>query len=230
MLISTLLHDIGIQAVFSEALDGGVADENDHAASNRLCRSAHVPSPAQQCHQPHGASIWQVDGHSRTTGADILISNQTNLTLAIRTADCLPILLADANTGTIAAVHAGWRGTAEGIVQRAITAILKLGSTAEAIHAAMGPAIGNCCFMIGPKCHQQLAACANGVGVTQTEHNWYADLASINRYQMQNSGISADHIEQLGGCTCCQSNRFFSHRRDATQLRQLALICRNLPS
>ncbi len=226
MLTSTLLAAIGIQAAFSEAADGGVLDEKDVEAANRLCRQGHFPTPAHQCHQLHGNNIWHVDGDATTSGADILISAAPATTLAMRSADCLPILLADANAGVIAAVHAGWRGTAATVAKQAVAAMIALGARSEQIHASMGPAIGSCCFTIEQSCMQQLASCAGGIGITPSKNGWRADLSQINAYQLQCAAIPADQIEQLGGCTCCQPQRFYSHRRSGDQLRQLALISR----
>ncbi|MDX8410185.1 MAG: peptidoglycan editing factor PgeF [Mariprofundales bacterium] len=226
MLTSPLLASIGIQAAFSEAVDGAVRDENDIEGANRLCHRGSFPPPAHQCRQLHGNKIWHVENNRATDGADILLCATPTTTLAVRSADCLPILLADAEAGVIAAVHAGWRGTAATVAGEAVAAMTALGAKPERIHASMGPAIGSCCFTIEEPCRQQLARCADGVGITPWDGAWRADLAQINAHHLQCAGIQKGQIEQRGSCTCCQPQRFFSHRRNSTNLRQLALISR----
>jgi len=222
MLISQSLAKIGVHAAFSEAADGGIRDANDPLAE-QIAWHAGFHLPLYQCEQLHGDDVWWVEWGDAGGGADILITRKHNCTLAIRSADCLPIALADANAGVVAVVHAGWRGTARNIVGKAVATMVEIGANPDEIHADFGPAIGDCCFAIDGECLQQLQQVASDGGITQRNQQWFADLATINRTQLLQAGLNATHIASRPLCTCC-SPAYFSHRRDRSPWRQLSLI------
>lgn len=136
--------------------------------------------------------------------ADALITRSPGLAISVRTADCYPILLICAKTRAIAAVHAGWRGTAARIVTEALAKLHNLyGAELSEIYAAIGPGIGACCYQVGEDVARQF-----GVdGPTRL------DLARINREQLIGSGVPAGQIETLACCTACEP-RFYSYRRE----------------
>lgn len=222
MLISQSLAAIGIHAAFSDATDGGVRDENDDLADHLAWRAG-FSLPLYQCKQLHGDAVWWVEWGGVGAGADILISHQRNLTLAIRSADCLPILLADATAGVIAAVHAGWRGTVANVAAKAVAMMVEIGADLSAIHADFGPAIGPCCFTVDGDCRHHLQQAAGGVGMTSQDKRQVADLVAINRWQLERAGLNVDQISDAAPCSCC-STHYFSHRRDRSPWRQIALI------
>ncbi|RMH50616.1 MAG: peptidoglycan editing factor PgeF [Zetaproteobacteria bacterium] len=223
MVGSRILARIGIQAAFTDAADGGVRDAADPLAE-RIAWRAGFHLPLHQCRQLHGDAVWWVEWGDAGDGADILISRKRHHTLAIRTADCLPVLLADGEAGVVAAVHAGWRGTVCNVVARAVAVMVEIGARAERIHADFGPAIGPCCFRVEGEARARLQAAADGVGVTAADGAAaYADLAAINRWQLERAGVPAGQIDSDGPCTCC-SGGYFSHRRDRSPWRQLSLI------
>ncbi|MDQ6965135.1 MAG: polyphenol oxidase family protein [Mariprofundales bacterium] len=152
-----------------------------------------------------------------------MVSRKHGVTLAIRTADCLPILLADADAGVIAAVHAGWRGTVANVAARAVHVMVEMGAATTAIHADLGPAIADCCFTVDGECRQQLQQTASGIGMVAQGALQSASLSAINRWQLEEAGIDSHHITDQRVCTCCTTN-YFSHRRDNSPWRQLALI------
>jgi YfiH family protein len=133
---------------------------------------------------------------------DALIATVPGVTVSIRTADCLPILLADVRTGRVAAVHAGWRGTVVGVV---LNAMERMGSRPADIYAAIGPGIGKCCYEVGLDVAQQLGEDRAGK----------VDLAEINRAQLEAAGVQ--HIDVLGLCTFCNADQFWSYRREGEQ-------------
>lgn len=141
--------------------------------------------------------------------ADALVTSAGGATLSIRTADCYPILLADPVTRTIAAVHAGWRGTAGRIVERAIeTMRTERGARPADVWAAIGPGIGVCCYRVG-------AEVAARFGVPEAEAgDQFLDLGRENRKQLETAGVPAEQIEGVSGCTACEPERFYSWRRD----------------
>ena len=142
---------------------------------------------------------------------DALVTNQRGLTLEIRTADCYPVLLADTKNRTVAAIHAGWRGTAAGIVPAAIEKMATLyGTRAGDIVVAIGPGIGPCCYEVGSEVAQQFAATC----VQARQGKLYLDLALENRQQALRAGVVESQIEVNGLCTFCQAKQFYSFRRE----------------
>jgi len=208
----------------------GLGDPDSHIEHNlhRIVKSAALPSLPHQAIQVHQTGIlWcNGSGHMHQHQADILISSQANTAIAVRVADCLPILLADPETGMIAAVHAGWRGTAAGIIKHAIKAMHQHGVKRENLLASLGPCIGPCCFAIGHETaialKQSTEGAANCISRTSETH---ADLLEINRLQLIESGLAVTHIEAVRACTACDPDRFFSFRRDGKASgRHLAVV------
>jgi YfiH family protein len=136
---------------------------------------------------------------------DALVTQASGIAVSVRTADCFPILLADPRTHAVAAIHAGWRGTAAGIVQSALARMRDdFGSDPRNVYAAIGPGIGGCCYEVGEEVARQFGLQQSGK----------LDLAVENRSQLIRAGVSAERIEQVGGCTFCNAAQFFSWRRD----------------
>ncbi len=155
--------------------------------------------------QIHSARILRADHKGRAGSADALITNTPGLAISIRTADCLPILLADPRHRSVAAVHAGWRGSAEQIVRRAIDEMRsEFDTSPEEIVAAIGPGIGKCCYQVGEEVGRRFGL--DGAGKV--------DLAAANRGQLLAAGVPAGQIDTLGLCTMCDSGQFHSYRRD----------------
>ena len=136
---------------------------------------------------------------------DALLTRVPGVAVSIRTADCLPILLADPKAGAVAAVHAGWRGTAAGIVGSTIRRMVaEMGASPENILAAIGPGIGKCCYEVGVEVALRLGESEAGK----------VDLASINLRQLVAAGLSESHIEVVSPCTFCEADQFYSYRRE----------------
>lgn len=193
-----------------------------------LMTHAGLTSPPHQAAQEHdtGHIICSGNGHIHKATADILISSEINCPVAVRTADCLPILLADPVNRIIAAVHAGWRGTAKQVVANAVKIMGKQGADLKNIHASLGPCIGPCCFEIEEACASQLINSAPDAGnAIYRKEKPYADLAAINMMQLQEAGVSDQHIESNYVCTCCNPGHFYSYRRDHGKTgRHLAVV------
>jgi polyphenol oxidase len=148
---------------------------------------------------------------------DALITDRLGLGVAIRTADCYPILLADAQNRAVAAVHAGWRGTAGRIVVKTLDQMRAcFGTTPADVHAAIGPGIGVCCYEVGDEV-------ARRFGFDARTH---LDLASENRKQLEAAGVPSQNIEALGVCTFCDAERFFSYRREKESARRMTSFIR----
>ena len=147
---------------------------------------------------------------------DALVTNQPGLALPIRTADCVPILLADTRNHAIAAIHAGWRGSAARIAEAAIKRMrAEFGTEPTGVLAALGPAIGVCCYSVGEEVARQF-------GYRRAMN---LDLAEENRKQLLAAGVPEAGIETLAICTRCDSQRFHSYRRDREDAgRQISFI------
>jgi YfiH family protein len=173
--------------------------------------------------QVHSADVRSVSGIEDARGepaaCDALIANFGRALLAVQTADCLPILIADERTGAFAAVHAGWRGTLAGIVARTVEQMqLRYDSRPEGLHVALGPAIGACCFEVG----SEVVALFRGkycytdelISSLQDDGKARLNLNQANARQLIDCGLQADRIYDAGLCTVCRNELFFSYRRE----------------
>ena len=162
----------------------------------------------------------------REAEGDALITDDIGKSIGVRTADCVPILLFDCQKRAVAAVHAGWRGTAARIIERTVESMRpSFGSSPADIYAAIGPCIRVCCYEVGPEVEAQFTPLfpewEPGNGTRRL------DLPEANRRQMHAAGLRADRIFDCGLCTTCQSAQFFSFRREPQNPgRMLASIAR----
>jgi len=186
-------------------------------------RDADVPSLVGNLttvKQVHSAICVLAEGPARRLGdADALLENRPGWAVAIKTADCMPILLVDPRRRAVAAVHAGWRGTVAQIARHAVEAMGQhFGTKPEDLHAAIGPGIGKCCYEVGPEVAQQF-------GETGRAH---IDLTAANRQQLVEAGVPPDHVYAVQLCTMCLDAEFHSYRRDreaAGRMYSFAGIC-----
>jgi hypothetical protein len=153
---------------------------------------------------------------------DAVITDVPRVFLGIRTADCLPILIADRRKKVIAAVHAGRQGTALGITAKVIRKMMNVFDCRPGdLLAAMGPSIGACCYEIDERVFQpgwERFATSSGRG------KWMLDLTRINIDQVGNEGLNPAQISCIRLCTCCRPDLFFSYRREGNTGRQLSFI------
>lgn len=214
----------------SQNFGAGLGDSDHNIAQNlqKLIKSAQLPSIPHQAVQAHKIGLLWCNGTGKMhqQQADILITDQSDTALAVRVADCLPVLLAEPESGLVTAVHAGWRGTVAGIVKEAIQAMLEHGAKPKNLLASLGPCIGPCCFVIGSDTADALAKSAADADAFITHASGiHADLAAINRLQLLEAGLDENHIELNRACTVCETERFFSFRRDGKCTgRQLAVV------
>ena len=133
------------------------------------------------------------------------------------TADCVPILLYDPAARCVGAVHAGWRGTANGILRKTVSMMgSQYGSKPSGILAAIGPSIGRCCFEVDlpvfdalKKTYPDIESFADIKG-----NKYYPDLKELNRVMLERCGVPAEQISVSPECTKCDHSMFWSHRRD----------------
>jgi len=156
--------------------------------------------------QIHSASVVNAEGRRGLLGeGDALLEDRPGAVIAVRTADCIPILLADERHRAIAAVHAGWRGTVARIVAAAVDAMrARFGTAPGDLHAAIGPGIGKCCYQVGP----EVAAYFGEQGRA------HISLRDANFDQLLRAGVTPERIYASNLCTMCLAGEFHSFRRD----------------
>lgn len=152
--------------------------------------------------------------HRNYPECDALITNTPGVGLVIFTADCTPILFHDPVTGAVGAAHAGWKGTALGIAQKTVEAMVAaFGCDPRNIRAAIGPNIAQCCFQTDRDVPDAMVAALGDAAlpsIRQARDKYYVNLKEINALFLRRAGVR--HIEISGACTFCQHDRFWSHR------------------
>jgi YfiH family protein len=149
---------------------------------------------------------------------DALVSNTEQVLLAIKTADCVPVLIGDARTGAFAAVHAGWRGTSGSIVMKAIAQLeMEYVAHAQDLRAAIGPAANTCCYEVGSDVidrFKELFPQSNHLFTPTREGHARIDLQTANRDQLIAAGVSPERIHVAPFCTMDRNDLFFSYRQE----------------
>lgn len=183
----------------------------DHGFGTRHSEGWELADETVTLRQVHSGRVVVAENGPGCLGeGDALITNRRGVRLAIRTADCVPLLFADAHHRAVAAVHAGWRGTAAAISKNTVADLkARFGSAAGDLHVAIGPAIGACCYKVGEEVMEALGAWLVG-----TNAGSMIDLAEVNRRQLRECGIPDNQIYLLGVCTRCDRTQFHSFRRD----------------
>ena len=170
--------------------------------------------------QIHSTNVVTADGgKKRYNGADGFVTSVPGVFVAVKTADCQPILFADTKNRVVGACHAGWRGAAHGIAAKTVEKMISEGARAENVIAALGPCIMPCCFEVREDFIKELQSIDGQLMkfITERGGGFYADLPGINKYFLLSSGIRPDNIYVSGECTCCDEEKYFSHRRDGSR-------------
>ncbi len=142
--------------------------------------------------------------------ADAYITHQKNLPIAIRTADCVPVLLFDPTKPAVGVVHAGWKGTVKEITYKTVLRMIEIfGSQVKDIQAVLGPAIQPCCYEVGEEFHQYFPQ-----EIIDRAGKLYVDVTKNNYKQLLKAGLKKENIYNSGICTCCNV-KYPSFRRDA---------------
>ncbi len=169
------------------------------------------PYPVYRPIQRHTSDVIILDGLERKI-ADGVLTDRKGIILSIETADCVPILLCDPQIPVIGAVHAGWRGTASGIIRNAIGKMKEaFGSEPSEILIAIGPSIRGCCYEVDEPVKNALCS-QTGSYYESRNNKYYIDLSRENLKQALMEGIKEENIWLSGECTCCNPERFHSYR------------------
>ncbi len=209
----------GIYASLNTGL--GSRDDPAHVRENRqramqALGAMHLATPHQRhtniCATITNADDWPFDS---PPVADAIATTVPGLMVAVNTADCGPILFADADAGVIAAAHAGWRGAIGGVLENTIAAMQGLGARREHISAAIGPCITQTAYEVGPEFPapflEQDPANRRFFTPAPRQGHWMFNLPGYIAERLRRAGLQ--HIEQLGRCTHGEEELFFSWRR-----------------
>jgi len=162
--------------------------------------------------------------------ADVVLSRAAGVACGVKIADCVPVLVADRESGAVAAVHSGWQGTVANVVEAGVTALrAEIGKRGDLV-AAIGPHIETCCFEVGDDVAEKLAGCVSRRDVINHGRGPrpHVDLRKIVRAQLLALGLLDEAIDDVRGCTKCDLDRFFSFRRDREKSGRLlsAIVAR----
>jgi YfiH family protein len=167
--------------------------------------------------QVHGAGVARVATSGFAGVADVLVTAEPRVALAIFTADCLAVALYDPAARALALAHVGWRGTVGGATQAAVSALAGLGARAERLRGAIGPSIGPCCYEVD---EPVIAAFSDAYPGTwerwvtpRRPGHWMLDLWRANEELLAGSGIGADRVDNPRLCTACHPELLYSYRR-----------------
>jgi YfiH family protein len=164
--------------------------------------------------QKHTDKVLVVEYDLEPRIADAVVTNRKGLAVGIRVADCVPILLYDARKHVAGAVHAGWRGTANGIIRKTISVFRQNYNSSPAdIIVAIGPSIKGSCYVVGHEVADEVTrATGQGEYVSIRGENLYVDLPLANKLQALKEGIIPENIWISNDCTHCLPQRFHSYR------------------
>lgn len=212
----------GVYATFN--LADHVGDDPAHVRANRerLRQAAALPAEPSWLRQVHGTEVVDAESVTADTVADGSYATEPGTVCAVLTADCLPIFLCDRRGTTVAALHAGWRGLATGIVEAGVA---RLGVPGAALYAWLGPAIGPRVFEVGDDVRDAFVhsdADSAPAFVPTTNGRWLADLYRLARRRLERQNVTA--IYGGGFCTVSQPDLFYSYRRDGATGRMASLI------
>lgn len=179
--------------------------------------------------QVHGVGVvtaQQCAGQGSPPEADVVVSEEIGTRIAVATADCLPILLAGDRGRVVAAVHAGWRGLAGGVISTCLAALRERLEESERVTAAIGPHIRKCCYEVDEPVLSAFAERFSEI-LPRASHRTrpgHARLALdlLAREALRAEGVESDRIGFLeGACTACDAERFYSYRRDGPETGRL---------
>ena len=180
------------------------------------------------CYQVHGTRVGVVGrGHLGTVqpATDALVTDTPGVPLLMRFGDCVPLLFFDPCRRVVGIAHAGWRGVVAGVVPETVRTLRdRLGCDPAHLWAGIGPAIGPCCYEVGPELVDAVAdACPPGAAiVSRSNGRFHVDLPAAVRAQLEAAGVGS--IEESGLCTACHVDEFFSHRAERGRTGRFGIV------
>ena len=223
-LITTRSGGVSLGPYASMNPAGHVGDDTQAVLRNRALLRAHLPQEPHWLQQVHGTQVLQVTLDARDAlEADAAVTDIPNQVCAVLTADCLPVLFCAEDGSAVAVAHAGWRGLAAGVLERAVQAMALPGAR---VLAYLGPAIGPRAFEVGAEVRAAFMAvesqAAQAFQAIEGSDKYLADLYLLARQRLAHAGV----VRVYGGdfCTYSEPERFFSYRRDGATGRMAALM------
>jgi len=161
-------------------------------------------------------------------GVDGLITDEKNLLIMARMADCLPILIYDTKKRAVGAVHSGWKGTMELIAPLAVADMQRrFGCKPNELFISFGPSVGQCCYRVGEEFRDNFISRHGTLleaAFRYTTDGLYADMRTINRILLERCGVKRENISIYTPCTCCTPEHFFSYRRQKDQRGTMSAV------
>lgn len=195
-------------------------NEDDPAnveANRRLfLRAAGLPSwPIVTARQIHSSDVIEVPAASQAEAeADALFTRSAGALVAVKTADCVPVLIGDPEAGLSCGVHSGWRGAAANVIGSAMEALKTAGGRPDAMIAAIGPSACARCFEVGSEVADRFSALGFPGSVSLINGSLRLDLEDVCAAQLQKAGVRAANVHRSERCTIHEDGLFFSHRRE----------------
>jgi YfiH family protein len=190
------------------------------------------PEALVRMRQVHCADVFvaRKKGEQPWPEADIAVTDDPTLAVSVRVADCVPILLADRATGAVAAIHAGWKGTAAGAAIVAVENLTsRYGTNPEDVVAAVGPSIGPCCYEVGPDLAGHFSRHVEAASWFTQDAKPHLDLWRATRDQLARAGVLPRNVHVVELCTFDHPAVFHSYRRDGKAAGRLVAAIRTGP-
>lgn len=245
------LESEGVSVVFTTRLDAGgsppydglnlsysVGDDRETVRANREAVARAIDIDIHDTvfgRQVHSTNVWiagdlerargSFDFESALPGCDAIITSTPGLSVCVLTADCVPVAVVCEDGRAVAAVHAGWRGLAAGILKKSVRLLSQV-SSSEPRHmtALVGPHLMSCCFEVGEDI-AGLFESRFGAGCVSRERKRRVAMADACRTELMREGLKAVNIHESGECTCCCRD-YFSYRRSGGLTGRQALLVR----
>lgn len=225
---SKLLASTGVRHAFL-----GRLDNEGELSTATLKIFGHRSNDIITINQVHGNTVMVLDkplkdiSYYQKFDGDAIVTALYNVPIAIRSADCLPILLYDEKNFTIGVAHAGWRSTVEKIALKTIDAMKReFGSRPQDIKAAFGPFIGPCCYSVEPFLVKRFDKAMLSISsFLISDSSTKLDLAHANKTQLVQAGLKEKNISKKAPCTSCNTDRYYSYREEGEDTgRELSII------
>lgn len=224
-LQTTRRGGVSTGAFASLNLGAHVNDDPIGVAANRQMLSAYLPSEPVWVNQVHGVEVIDAAASSCLQNADASFTTKPNVVCVTMTADCLPVLLCDKKGSVVAAVHAGWRGLCDGVIEATVA---KMQVPSDELLVWLGPAIGPDAFEVGEDVREQFIAKDRNAATAFKPHGdkWLCNLYLIAKQRLNAVGVTAIYGASVNEdfCTYTDKDRFFSFRRDHVTGRMATMI------
>jgi len=225
-VVTTRYGGVSLSPYHTFNLAEHVGDNPIAVTKNRAILKATLQLPAEPLwlQQIHGCGVAIVGQDQCECTADAAVANSAGQVCVVLTADCLPLLLCDQEGSTVAAIHAGWRGLAKGIIE---TTVRKLKVRPQQLLAWLGPAIGPTAFEVGHDVRDTFIAADSEAATAfqpspRSPYAWLANIYTLARLRLHQQGVT--HISGGEFCTVTDTERFFSYRRDGGITGRIATL------